>query len=79
VTAVTSGWYNGVYRTAGDVFDLLFAADFSDSTVDYQINSNGIGFGWMAKVPPGTPLVNWLESNNAPYLPPQDPARRFVY
>lgn len=79
VTAVTAGWYQNVFRTPGDVFDIKFAAEFSDSTIDYQINSNGIGFGWMAKVAPNTPLVNWLDDNNVPYLPPQDPSRRFIY
>lgn len=80
VTAVTAGWYLNVFRTPGDVFDLIFAADFSDSTIDYQPASSGtVGFGWMARVPQNTPLVNWLEMNNAPYLPPQDPNRRFVY
>lgn len=78
VMAVTAGYYLGVYRTAGDVFDIIQASDFSDSTVDYQINSNNVGYGWMARVPPGTPLVNWLDSNNAPYLPPQDPLRKFI-
>lgn len=78
VVAVTAGYYAGVYRTAGDVFDIAQAADYSDSTVDYQINSNNIGYGWMLRVAQNTPLVNWLDSNNAPYLPPQDPLRKFI-
>ena len=102
--AVTAGWYNGVFRTPGDVFDLLSNADFSDSSVNYQagpifLESGGIillmsggqlasmtsgggstsGFGWMKIVAANTPLFDWLSSNGAPYLPPQDPLRRFVY
>lgn len=80
VCAVTAGWYHGKFRTPGDVFDIRFAAEYSDSTIDYQPTSSGtIGFGWMLRVAPTTPLFNWLESNNAPYLPPQDPNRRFIY
>jgi len=78
VVAVSAGWYQGVFRTPGDVFLLAQAADFSDSTIDYQAGSNGVGYGWMAKTNLTTPF-NWLETNNAPYLPPQDPFRRFVY
>ena len=80
VMAVTAGWYLNVFRTPGDVFDLQFAADFSDSSIDYQPPSSGtVGYGWMTRVAPNTPLVNWLDDNNAPYLPPQDPNRRFIY
>lgn len=107
VMAVTAGYYGNAFRTPGDVFDIAFAADFSDSSVDYQdtdttltlLNGGGAltllngqpfqmlagtlgsttGFGWMVKVSPNTPLFNWLEANNAPYLPPQDPLRRFIY
>lgn len=106
VTAVTAGEYAGVFRTPGDVFDILSAADYSDSTINYQnqpafvaLLSGGLlllqngnllrfthvvpgstsGFGWMMKVAPNTPLLNWLASNDAPYFPPQDPKRRFVY
>jgi len=78
VQAVTAGFYGNQFRTPGDVFDLFNAADFSDSTVNYEINGNTTAFGWMTKVPSGTPLYSWLASNGAPYLPPQDPARRFV-
>lgn len=38
-----------------------------------------VGYGWMRKVPNTTPLFDWLQSNGAPYLPPQDPLRRFIY
>lgn len=80
VMAVTAGVYGGVYRTPGDVFDINYATEYSDSTIDYQPASSAtVGFGWMMQVAPTTPLLNWLESNGAPYMPPQDPFRRFVY
>ena len=80
VVAVTAGVYQNVFRTPGDVFDLALASDFSDSGIDYQPPSSGtVGYGWMAKVAPATPLFNWLESNGYPAFPPQDPLRRFVY
>lgn len=97
VMAVTAGWYAGVFRTPGDVFDLLSNADFSDSTIDYMNvgspfgsftfgsspfgsgnTSNTVAFGWMKQVPRNTALFDWLSSNGAPYLPPQDPFRRFI-
>jgi hypothetical protein len=79
VMAVTAGLYQNVYRTPGDVFDILTAGDFSDSSVDYQPpSSNTTGYGWMRKVASNTPLFNWLASNNAPYYPAQDPSRRFI-
>lgn len=105
VTAVTAGFYQR-FRTPGDVFDLVSAADYSDSTVNYQdqptllrLKSGGFlllrgggrllyqvqtegstsGYGWMLRVPQTTPLFDWLQSNGAPYLPPQDPRRRFIY
>jgi len=78
VQAVSAGFYGGAFRTPGDVFLLASSADFSDSTVDYQVNSNNIGFGWMA--PASTQQVfEWLQANGAPYLPPQDHLRRFIY
>jgi len=80
VMAVTAGWYLNVFRTPGDVFDLHFAADFSDSSLDYQPpSSNTVGYGWMTKVAPNTPIFDWLSSNGYPALPPQDPKRRFIY
>lgn len=78
VQAVTAGFYGGRFRTPGDIFLLAQAADFSDSTVDYQVNSNGIGFGWMQRVTTQQ-VFDWLQSNGSPYLPPQDPFRRTVY
>ncbi len=78
VTAVTAGWYNGIFRTPGDVFDLLHASDYSDSTQNYESGGGETVFGWMLAVAPTTPLFNWLQSNGAPYFPPQDPNRRFI-
>ncbi len=76
--AVTAGFYGGEFRTPGDIFKLATASDFSDSTVNYQAASNGIGYGWMQRVNVSAEY-DWLENNNAPYLPPQDPSRRTVY
>jgi hypothetical protein len=78
VQAVTAGWYGGRFRTPGDIFLLAQAADFSDSTIDYQAGSNGVGYGWMTRTT-ATAAYDWLESNGSPYLPPQDPLRRTVY
>jgi hypothetical protein len=78
VTAVTAGWYGGVFRTPGDVFDILYASDYSDSTVNYESGAGETAYGWMLAVAPTTPLFNWLQSNGAPYFPPQDPNRRFI-
>lgn len=79
VQAITAGFYGGRFRTPGDIFLLASSADFSDASIDYQPpSSNTIGFGWMQKVTTQQAL-DWLQSNNAPYLPPQDPLRRFIY
>jgi hypothetical protein len=78
VQAVSAGFYGGRFRTPGDIFLLASAADFSDSTVDYQPpSSNTAAYGWMQKVTTQQ-AFDWLQSNNAPYLPPQDPNRRFI-
>jgi hypothetical protein len=80
VMAVSAGEYMGVYHTPGDVFDIISSNDFSDSSVSYAgPDANTVQYGWMRQVASSTPLFNFLESNNAPYLPPQDPSRRFIY
>lgn len=80
VQAVTAGWYNGTFYQPGDVFDLNVASDFSDSTVRYQLaDSATIGFGWMLRVAPTTPLFCFYEQNQTIILPVPDPLRRFVY
>jgi hypothetical protein len=79
VQAVSAGWYGGRFRTPGDIFLLAQAADFSDSTVNYQPpSSDTVGYGWMARTA-ATMAYDWLQSNGSPYLPPQDPNRRFIY
>lgn len=79
VMAVTSGWYGDQFRTQGDVFDLVDGHDFSNYQVNYGPYAETNQFGWMMQVPASTPLFDWLSSNVAPYLPPQDPLRRTVY
>lgn len=67
VRAVTPGHYNGSYRDIGDVFDLLNANDFSDSTAsmvppgnpDYPL------FGWMIGVPATAALFSWAAFGNS--------------
>lgn len=79
VQAVSAGFYDGRFRTPGDIFLLLNGADFSDSTVDYQPpSSNTVGYGWMARTT-SQQVFDWLQSNGSPYLPPTDPNRRFIY
>lgn len=79
VQAVSAGWYGGRFRTPGDIFLLAQAADFSDSSVNYQPpSSDTVGYGWMMRTA-ATMAYDWLQSNGSPYLPPQDPLRRFIY
>jgi hypothetical protein len=51
----------------------------SGSQFSLMTSSYTSGNGWMARVAQSTPLFDWLQSNNAPWLPPQDPYRRFIY
>jgi hypothetical protein len=79
VMAVTAGEYNGEYYAPGDVFDLLEATDFSDSTVNYGPESGTIQLGWMIPVSANTPLYQAEGDQPSPTYPAVDPARRFVY
>lgn len=74
VMAVTAGFY-GVYIYPGDVFDIAKAADFSDSAVNYQSGAPGVGYGWMVKVPSGTPLRSSVIAQVSFTIP--DPNRRW--
>jgi hypothetical protein len=59
VQATAIGDYQGVLYGPGEVFDILRAADFSDSTVDYSLGeAGGPMYGWMKQVPASTPLTN---------------------
>ena len=78
VQAVTAGEYNGTYYVPGDVFDLLAAADYSDSTVNYESAGGDTRYGWMVKVPQTTPLYQWQQTNLAPAFPALDPTRSFI-
>lgn len=65
VKAVVAGFYNGIFRDPGDIFDLLSANDYSDSTAtinpptdpDYPL------FGWMLSVAQTTPLYSFALAN----------------
>jgi len=72
VQAQARGFYGGISRNIGDVFDLVNVADLASSTVDYLANPNNVQlqgyeagsgpmWGWMMTVPATTPL-----SMNAP-------------
>jgi hypothetical protein len=56
VTAVFPGTYADVYFQEGDVFDIASSADYSDSSVNYQVNGNQSAYGWMMRVAQSTPL-----------------------
>lgn len=82
VQAVTDGEYGGQFYEAGDVFDLLSAADFSDSTVNYGPNSGTVQLGWMMQVASSTPLYQARTSgltSVGTYFPVNDGSRRTVY
>jgi hypothetical protein len=76
VMAVTAGMYGGQYYFPGDVFDIAFAAEYSDSTVNYQFLAGETVYGWMMRVPSTTPLFAY--EINQPGMPVPDPKRRFV-
>jgi hypothetical protein len=78
VMAVTAGMYGGNYYWPGDVFDIVVASDFSDSSVNYEIGGNEYATGWMMKVPSTTPIFQTITSQIYPMFPPVDPKRRFV-
>lgn len=67
VQAQARGFYGGISRNIGDVFDLVNVADLASSTVDYLANPNNVQlqgyevnsgpmWGWMMTVPSTTPL-----------------------
>lgn len=78
VMAVSAGIYAGNYYYPGDVFDILLASDYSDSTINYQILSGGFATGWMLKVAPSTPLSQAIVDDESPVFPVVDPKRRTV-
>jgi hypothetical protein len=75
VQAVTAGWYQGTYYNVGDIFDLLQASDFSDSTLNYESGGGEYGAGWMLQVSASASLT--LDDGNA-FFPAVDPNRRYV-
>lgn len=77
VTAVTAGYYNGESYLAGDVFDILFDQDYSDSTVNYDTTGETQLFGWMLQVPSTTPLQQQQQSLKQPGA--TSPLRRTVF
>lgn len=65
VRAVSRGAYNEIWRDPGDVFDLLFAQDFSDSSKSVVPVGNPLYPlpGWMVQVPQSTPLYSYALAN----------------
>lgn len=74
--AVTAGLYGGLFYQPGDVFDILKASDFSDSTVNYQFAGGETVYGWMVRVAPSTPLSQAAVAQEFFVIP--DPKRRFI-
>jgi hypothetical protein len=75
VQAVTAGWYGNTFYNPGDVFDLLQSSDFSDYTLNYEIDGAEYTTGWMKQVPQSTPLT---QNDGSGFLVTMDPNRRFV-
>lgn len=71
VQAVAPGFYRGVFRNIGDVFDIYLPQDLSDSTVssvpvgdpDYPL------YGWMLKVGAQAPLTDYSLSTQGASSP----------
>jgi hypothetical protein len=76
VMAVTAGQYGGYFYQPGDVFDIVAAADFSDSSINYQAAGGDYVLGWMVKVPSTTPLSQAAVLQQFFVIP--DPNRRFI-
>jgi len=62
VQAVQTGFYAGIFRDIGDVFDIQNAGDYSNSTVNYGSVASPF-FGWMTQVPSTTALYSFALSN----------------
>jgi hypothetical protein len=71
------GFYAGIIRNVGDVFDVS-DADFADAAINYLnpalIPSTAPFWGWMRQVPDSEPLFN-----APPAFPGATTLRRSVY
>lgn len=70
VQAMGRGYYNGVFRDVGDVFDIYTTGDFSN----YQTNYGSVAtpfYGWMKTVPSATPLFSYALANYGASTPVQ--------
>lgn len=61
VKAVAGGFYGGIWRDIGDVFDIANAGDFSNSATNYGSAATPF-YGWMTQVPGTTPLFSYALS-----------------
>ena len=62
VQATKGGFYGGIWRDSGDVFDIYNASDFSNSATNYGSAATPF-FGWMTQVAGNTPLYSYSLSN----------------
>lgn len=62
VQAVQRGFYGGIWRDVGDIFDIANASDFSDSTVNSGSTATP-NYGWMKTVGSSTPLYSYALAN----------------
>lgn len=70
VQAVQRGFYNGLFRDVGDVFDIYATGDYSNSTVNYGSVATPL-YGWMKQVPNSTPLYTFSLNNGGASTPVQ--------
>jgi hypothetical protein len=78
VRATAAGYFEGVYRDIGDVFDISDTSDFTDSAQS-QVpvgNPDYPEYGWMVIVPSSTPLFSFASSGLSS---PRTSPRRTVY
>lgn len=73
VMATDNGYYGGSPRMKGDVFDIAYAADYSDSTTSFvpSTDPDYPVYGWMIQVSSSTPLVQQDQSLRAVNSPPK--------
>jgi hypothetical protein len=62
VKATQGGFYAGIWRDIGDIFDIAVAGDFSNSATNYGSVATPF-FGWMTQVPGNTSLFSFALSN----------------
>lgn len=71
VQATAPGFYNGIFRNIGDVFDLLQLSDYVPFNVSLVPPGNLLYplYGWMIQVASTTPLVDYSLSTGGASSP----------